>query len=98
MRIQVISLRLTEFLNFLFYFFRLVYAETRLTIQKAEIFIISLFSIVQIIALESRKTCFFEFLVDILPLGSGSVDPHIFANPDPESQNRADTTDPNPES
>ena len=24
-----------------------------------------------------------KFLVDILPLGSGSVDPHIFADPDP---------------
>jgi len=31
-------------------------------------------------------------LVDILPLGSGSMDPHIFAdlNPDPGSQNLAD--------
>ena len=36
------------------------------------------------------------FLVDILPLGSG--DPHIFAvpDPDPESQNLADPTDPDP--
>ena len=31
-----------------------------------------------------------QLLVDILPLGSGSVDPHIFADPDPESQNLAD--------
>ena len=31
-----------------------------------------------------------QFLVDILPLGSGSVDPHIFADPDPGSQNLAD--------
>ena len=37
-----------------------------------------------------------QFLVDILPLGSGSVDPHIFADPDPGSQNLADPTDPNP--
>ena len=29
-------------------------------------------------------------MVDILPLGSGSVDPHIFADPDPGSQNLAD--------
>jgi len=29
-------------------------------------------------------------LVDILPLGSGSVDPHIFADLDPGSQNLAD--------
>ena len=26
---------------------------------------------------------FLQFLVDILPLGSGSMDPHIFADPDP---------------
>jgi len=37
-------------------------------------------------------------LVDILPLGSGSVDPHIFAglDPDPGKQNLADPTDPDP--
>ena len=37
-----------------------------------------------------------QFLVDILPLGSGSVDPHIFADPDPDpvSQNLADPMDP----
>ena len=29
-------------------------------------------------------------MVDILPLGSGSVDPHIFADPDSGSQNLAD--------
>ena len=34
------------------------------------------------------KIFFLQFLVDILPLGSGSVDPHIFA--DPGSQNLAD--------
>ena len=40
----------------------------------------------------------FSFLVDILPLGSGSVDPHNFADPDldPGSQNLADPTDPDP--
>ena len=37
-----------------------------------------------------------QFLVDILPLGSGSVDPHIFADPDPGSKNLADPTDPDP--
>jgi len=39
-----------------------------------------------------------QFLVDILPLGSRSVDPHIFANPDPDpgNQNLADPTDPDP--
>ena len=29
---------------------------------------------------------FLQFFVDILPLGFGSVDPHIFADPDPGSQ------------
>ena len=39
-----------------------------------------------------------QFLVNILPLGSGSVDPHIFADPDPDpgSQNLADPTYPDP--
>ena len=31
-----------------------------------------------------------QFLVDISHLGSGSVDPHIFEDPNPRSQNRAD--------
>jgi len=37
-------------------------------------------------------------LVDILPLGSGSVDPNIFADQDqdPERQNPEDPTDPDP--
>ena len=39
---------------------------------------------------------FVQFLVDILPLGSVSVDPPIFAGPNPESQNLADPTDPDP--
>jgi len=39
---------------------------------------------------------FLQFLVDFLPLGSGSMDPHIFADPDPGSQNLADPTDPDP--
>ena len=43
-----------------------------------------------------EKVFFLQFLVDILPLGSGSVDPHIFADPDPGSQNLADPTDPDP--
>ena len=37
-----------------------------------------------------------QFLVDFLPFGSRSVDPHIFADPDPGSQNLADPTDPDP--
>ena len=39
---------------------------------------------------------FLQFLVDILTIGSGSVDPHIFADPDPGSQNFVDSTDPDP--
>ena len=35
-----------------------------------------------------------QFLVDIFTLGSGSVDPHIFADPDPVCQKLADPTDP----
>ena len=58
-------------------------------------FLISLFSKVQNWGLEVTKF-FLEFLVDILPLGSRSVDPHIFADPDPGSQNLADPTDPDP--
>ena len=33
-------------------------------------------------------------MVDILPLGSGSVDPQTNADPDPGNQNIADPTDP----
>jgi len=44
--------------------------------------------------LEVKKGFFLQFLVDILPLGSGSVDPHIYADPDPGSQILADPTDP----
>ena len=62
--------------------------------RNQEINIISLFSIVQIWIL--RVKIFLQFLVDILPLGSGSVDPHIFADPDPGSQNLADPTDLDP--
>ena len=40
--------------------------------------------------------CFLQFLVDILSLESGSVDSHIFADPDPGSQNLVDPTDPDP--
>ena len=57
--------------------------------RNEEIFIISLFSKVQIWGF-GVKIFFLQFLVDILPLGSGSVDPHIFADPDPGSQNLAD--------
>ena len=53
------------------------------------------FSKVQIWGLGVKKF-FFQFLVDVLPLGSGSADPHIFVDPDPGSQILADPTDPDP--
>ena len=58
-------------------------------LRNQEIFIISLFLIVQIWIL---RVNFFllQFLVVFLPLGSDSVDPHNFADPDPGSQNLAD--------
>ena len=55
--------------------------------RNQEIFKISSFN-------SSEKKIFSQFLVDIFPLGSRSVDPHIFADPDPGSQNLADSTDP----
>ena len=63
--------------------------------RNQDIFIICLFSKVQIWVLGAKK-CFSQFLVDILPLGSGSMDLHIFADLDPGSQNLADPTDPDP--
>ena len=61
--------------------------------RNQEIFIISLFNNLDLGFIKSNLF-FLQFLVDILPLGSGSVDPHIF--PDPGSQNLADPTDPDP--
>ena len=43
-----------------------------------------------------RKRFFLQFLIDILPIGSRSVSPHIFADSDPRIQNLADPTDPDP--
>ena len=43
----------------------------------------------------TAKSFFYSF-IEILPLGSGSADPHIFVDPDPGSQNVADPTDPDP--
>ena len=63
--------------------------------RNQEVFIISFFSIVQIWVLRV-KSFLLQFLVDIFPLGSGSVDPHIFADSDPASQNIVDPTDPDP--
>ena len=37
------------------------------------------------------------FIISLfLPLGSESVDPHIFVDPDPGSQNLTDPSDPDP--
>ena len=97
-RIQVIFLNLQRFFNkakfsnFLSYFFSLIFKlKLDEPFRNQEILIISLFSIVQIWVL--RVIFFFlQFMVDILPLGSGSVGPNIFADPDPDpgSQNLAD--------
>ena len=51
------------------------------------------FSVVQI-WVESKF--FKKFLFDILQLKSETMDPHLFADHDPGSQNLADPTDPNP--
>ena len=64
--------------------------------RNQKIFIISTFLIVQIWVLRV-KFYFLQFLVVILHFGSGSVDPHIFADPDPGSQNLADPVDPVPD-
>ena len=53
--------------------------------RSQEIFIISPFSIIQIRVLRFNNF-FLQFLVDILPLRSGSANP----NPDPGNQNLAD--------
>ena len=45
--------------------------------------IISIFSTVEIL----EQNFFLKVLVDWFPLGSRSVDPHIFTDPDPGSQN-----------
>jgi len=88
--IQVISLKFTEFFNkknfkFLVLFFSLIFIlKLDEPFRNEEIFIISLFSKVQIWGFGVKKI-FLQFLVAILPLGSGSVDPHIFADPDPGS-------------
>ena len=50
--------------------------------RNQKIFILSLFSIVQIWVL-GVKLFFLQYLVDILPFGS--LDPQIFADPDPGS-------------
>ena len=77
-------------------FFVYFYAKTWWTIQKSGNFYNLSFSIVHIWVL--RVNIFLQVLVDILPLGSGSVDPHICADsdPDPGIQNLLDLTDTDP--
>ena len=98
-RIQVISSKFTNFFNkpeFQFVFFCSLIFKLKLDepFRNQEIFIIPLFLIVQILAL--RVNFFFGFLVDILPLGFGSMDPHNFQDPDPRRPNLGDSTDPDP--
>jgi len=102
-QIQVISLRFTEsfyqkiIFKFFVLFFSLVFIlKLDKPFRNEENFIISLFLKVQNWGL-GVKVFFLQFLVDILPIGSESVDPHIFADPDPDpgSQNLFDRTDPN---
>ena len=81
----------------MFNFFSLVFIlKLDEPFRHEENFIISLFSKVQIWGLGVKKVFFLQFLVVILPLGSGSVDLHIFEDPDPDpgSQNLTDPTDP----
>ena len=63
--------------------------------RNQEILLISLISKVQIWVFRV-KFFLLQFLFDILPLGIGSVDTHIFADPDPGSQNFAESTDSDP--
>ena len=95
-RIQVISLRFTEFLStknnfqiFVLFISLIFILKLDEPLRNEEIFIISK---IQSWVLGVIKL-FLQFLVDILPLVFGSVDPHIFADPEPGSQNLADPTD-----
>ena len=99
--IQVISLIFTDFFNKknfkVVLFFSLIFILNFYEpFVNGEICIISLFAKVRIWVFRSKKVLFLQFLVYIYSLGSGSVDPHIFADPDPGSQNFADPTDPDP--
>ena len=44
----------------------------------------------------SSVISFFAVKFDNLPLGSGSIDPHIFADPNLGNQNVTDPTEPDP--
>ena len=57
---------------------------------------ISFFPIVLNLDVIVNLFCFLQFLFDILPIGSGFVDPHTFADPDPGRYILADPTDSDP--
>ena len=83
----LISLTKEEF-KILFHFFRFFFhANTLYTLKR--------FVIISLLSAVTFGLIFFcRFL--ILTLRSGSEDPHNFADPDPESKNVADPTDPDP--
>ena len=95
-KIYWIILTKNNFQIFCFISFEIFYPKTWWTIQKWENFYNLSFFKSSDLGFRSKKGFFLQFLVDILPPGSGSVDPHIFedADPDPGSQNPADPTDP----
>ena len=61
----------------------LTWNDPKQPFRYQENFIFSLFSTVQIWFLRGKKFVL-QFLIDILALGSGFVDPHNFAEQDPE--------------
>ena len=72
----------------MFYFYPLIYIlKLDEPFGNEEIFIKSFFKVQ--IWVFGGKIFFLQFLVDILLLGSGSVVPHIFADPNPGSQKLA---------
>ena len=70
--------------NYFSFFFAYFYALTWRTIQILGSFYNFSFIKSSDLDFESKMCLFFWVLVDILPLGSGFVDPHIFADTDPD--------------
>ena len=73
---------------FLFYFSLIFILKLYESFRDYEILVMSNFLTVEIC--NSRR----ESNIYFMPLGSGSVNPHIFADLDPESRNIANSTDP----
>ena len=86
-KIYWIFLTKQNFQIFCLIFFAYFYAKTWWTIQKSGNFYNLSFFNSSDLGFESK--IFFCSLVGILPLGSSSVDPHIFGDSDPGSQNLA---------